>query len=111
MSIFNRWRKYPRKKPKTEGFYQCIVNYGLGGRIKNPIIMDLYWWYAPGIGGVWVDRRRQSVFDGYKVFLANRAPIEDNRVFRDNCSERNDVIAWRKLPSVPGRFEKEKMEE
>lgn len=104
MSIFNRWRKYPKRKPKNEGCYQCIVKYGLSGQIDNPIVMDLYWWYAPDRGGIWIDRRRQNVFDGYKVYLSNRAPIDDNRVFQDNCSERIDVVAWRKLPKVPRRW-------
>lgn len=98
--VFNFWRKYPRRQPKQEGWYQCTVKYGLSGKIENPMVMDLYWWHAPDRGGIWVDRRRESVFDGYKVYLPNRAAIDDNRVFRDNCCERIDVIAWRKLPKV-----------
>lgn len=95
--IFNRWRK---GEPRQEGWYQCTVQHGFG--IDEPRVMDLYWWYAPDRGGVWVDRRRESVFDGYKVYLPNRAAIDDNRVFRDNDCERIDVIAWRKLPKVYG---------
>lgn len=98
--IFNRWRKYPRRKPKNEGWYQCTVQYGLSGQDESPIVMDLYWWYAPDRGGIWVDRRRESVFDGYKVYKPSRAAIEENRVFRDNDCERIDVIAWKKMPRI-----------
>lgn len=96
--IFNRWRKKP---PKKEGRYQCIVKYGFGGQIHNPTILDLYWWYAPDRGGVWIDRRRNNVFVGYKVYEACRATIEDNRVFGDSLCERVDVVAWRKMPRIP----------
>lgn len=98
--VFNFWRPLKWFKPKKEMWYQCTVKYGLSGKIENPMIMDLYWWNAPDRGGIWVDRRRESVFDGYKVYLPNRAAIDDNRVFRDNCCERIDVIAWRKLPKI-----------
>lgn len=103
--MFNRWKKYPKRKPKKEGWYQCTVKYGLSGKIENPMVMDLYFWFAPECGGIWVDRRRQSVFDGYKVYMPNRAPIDDNRVCRDNVCERIDVTAWRKIPK-PYRFGK-----
>lgn len=108
--IFNRWRKYPKRKPNNEGRYQCIVKYGFGGQIEKPTIIDLYWWYAPDRGGVWIDRRRKNVFDGYKVYLANRAPIEDNLAFGDSLCERVDVVAWRKMPRIPWRFGKKKKE-
>lgn len=94
--MFNFWRRYPRRKPKEEGWYQCTVQHGYG--IDEPMVMDLYFWFKPDHGGVWVDRRRQKVFDGYKVYQQCRAPIDDNRVFTDYLCEREDVIAWKKLP-------------
>lgn len=98
--IFNWWRKYPRRKPKNEGWYQCTVKHGYG--IDKPRVMDLFWWYAPDRGGVWVDRRRKEVFEGYKVFKPCRAAIEDNRVWEDSDCERIDVVAWRRLPMCYG---------
>lgn len=96
--IFNRWRKYPRKEPKNEGWYQCTVLHGYG--LNEPRVMDLYFSFAPDIGGIWIDRRRQQVFYGYKVYKPSRAPIEDNRLWKDELCERIDVVAWRKLPKV-----------
>lgn len=99
--IFNRWKKYPKKKPKQSGRYQCIVRYGLDGKVENPIILDLYYrdW-----SDCWIDKRRQSVFNGYKVYLSCRASIEDNRVLEDSLCERIDVIAWREVSKVPKRL-------
>jgi len=104
--LLNRWRKYPKRKPKEEGWYQCIVKYGFGGTIENPIVLDLYWYRYSGNGFIWEDRRRISVFDGYKVYLPNRAPLDTNRIDRDNVCERIDVIAWRKLPRIPKKWRK-----
>lgn len=96
--IFNRWKKYPKRKPKEEGWYQCTVLYGINGTANEcPTVMDLYWWNAPDRGGVWLNKDRQGIFDGYKVFLPCRAPIDDNRVYTDSLCERVDVIAWREL--------------
>lgn len=107
--IFNRWRKYPKRKPKKEGWYQCTVLYETNTDSPYPVNMDLYFWFAPDRGGIWVDRRRESVFDGYKVYMPNRAPIDDNRVFRDSGCERVDVVAWKRLPK-PYRWRKYKNE-
>lgn len=98
--IFNFWRKYPLFKPKKEGWYQCTVQHGYG--LYQPRVMDLYFYFKPDVGGIWVDSRRKEVFMGYKVYKPNRAPIEDNRVWEDSDCERNDVIAWRKLPMCYG---------
>ena len=57
--------------------------------------MDLYFH-----DGYWVDRRRKQVFEGYKVYKPSRAAIEDNRVWNDELCDREDVIAWRRLPNV-----------
>lgn len=99
--IFNFWRKYPRRKPKKSGMYQCLVRYGLSGQVENPVILELYYsdWKD-----CWIDQRRSSVFGGYKVYQDCRAPIEDNRVMEDSLCTRIDVIAWREMPKIPRRW-------
>lgn len=91
--VINCWRKYPKRKPKFNGWYQCTVKHGFG--IDKPRVMDLYFH-----DGYWVDRRRKQVFEGYKVYKPSRAAIEDNRVWNDELCDRDDVIAWRRLPNV-----------
>lgn len=97
--LFNRWRKYPKRKPKESGVYQCTVQYGYGGMEDHLAILDLRYQKE---SDKWTDIRRQHVFDGYKVYASCRAPIEDNRVYTDGLCERIDVMAWRKLPNVYG---------
>lgn len=91
--IFNFWRPYPFFVPKKSGWYQCTVAHGEG--LNEPKVMDLYFddWHSK-----WVDLRRQTVFDGYKVYESCRAPIEDNRVYTDTDCERIDILAWKHLP-------------
>lgn len=93
--IFNRWRRYPSHSPKENGWYQCVCQHGAG--YNNPRVMDMYYFVNLN---KWVDGRRQSVFDGYKVYKPDRAPIEDNRVWSDGDCERIDILAWRKLPEI-----------
>lgn len=93
--IFNPWRKYKpgKKRPKEEGRYLCTV---LFDDIKTVTVMDLH--YIPW-KDQWLDRRRQLVFDGYKVFQSNRAAIEDNRVYGDSlCDLSLAVVAWKNMP-------------
>lgn len=106
--LFNRWRRYPRRKPKVEGWYQCVVRHGNG--LNMPVVMDLYFWFKPDVGGVWVNRRRKEVFEGYKVYKPCRSPIEDNRVWEDGPCERIDVVAWKKIPRVPMRWRRKENE-
>lgn len=88
--IFNRWRRYPRVKPKKDGWYQCTVDRGNGLGV-----MDLY--YDTRYGGRWIDLRRKQVFNGYKVYKAGREPLEYNRVFEDSLCDREDVMAWKHM--------------
>lgn len=90
--IVNFWRPYPLLKPKEEGWYQCTVGETETGNLN---VMDLYYraW-----DDVWIDERRQSVFDGYKCYKSGREPLEYNRCYGDSLCIRNDVIAWKKLP-------------
>lgn len=101
--IFNFWRPSWLFKPKKDGWYQCTAAHG--GGLNSPRVMDLYFrtW-----DDKWVDPRRQTVFDGYKVYESCRAPIEDNRVYTDTECERIDILAWRKLPRCYGWWRKEK---
>ena len=95
--LFNFWRPYTWFKPKKDGWYQCTVAHGNG--LNRPRVMDLYFrtWDSS-----WNDKRRQNVFDGYKVFESGRAPIDDYRVYSDSECVRIDVVAWRKLPRCYG---------
>ena len=99
--MFNRWRKFKLEKkrthPKEWGYYQCTVI--ISDDIKR--VMDLF--YDPIDGGCWIDKRRVSVFMGYKAYLAGKVPSEENRVFSDSACDRTlAVTAWRKLPKPYG---------
>lgn len=93
--MFNFWRPYPLIKPKKSGWYSCTAAHG--GGINNPIVIELYFreWDKK-----WINRRRQAVFDGYKVYESGHAPIEDFRVFSDSECERIDILAWKKPPRL-----------
>lgn len=100
--MFNSWRRYPRHKPKNEDWYLCTTDDGQ--------VLDLYFWFAPDRGGVWVDSRRRQVFLGYKVYKSGKEPLEYNRVYEDSLCERIDIVAWKKLPKGY-RFRKENKNE
>lgn len=93
MSIFNRWRKYPKKKPKESGWYTCTVQDILDPDKRKT--MDLYFELA--YRGRWIDTRRSTVFEGYKVYQPCRYVTEENRVWEDNlCDMTIWVLAWKK---------------
>ena len=93
--MLNIWHPYPLMTPKKDGWYICTAAHGAG--LNTPKVMEVYFrkwdkkWYNP---------RRHSVFDGYKVCEACRAPLEDNRVFTDSECDRIDILAWRPLPRL-----------
>lgn len=90
--VFNFWKRYPKRKPKDEGWYLCTM--------QNGRVMDLYYdWLLDN----WIDKRRMSVFNGYKVYKSGREPFEYNRVFGDFGCIRDDVVAWKKLPKAYSR--------
>lgn len=94
--IFNFYRPYPLLRPKKDGWYTCTVEYGQG----EFRVMDLYYtvW-----NDTFRDRRRETVFEGYKVYGACRATIEENRVHTDSlCGWSTSVIAWKRLPKTYG---------
>lgn len=101
MFIFNRWRKYPRRKPKESKWYQCTII--CGENCENRRVMDLYF---NANDNTWLDLRRKNVFEGYKIYHISRAPIEENRYWSDALCDRTlAVIAWRKLPKPYGQKE------
>lgn len=91
--IINFWKRYPKRKPKEEGWYLCTLQNGTR-------VIDLYY---DSLLDKWIDKRRQSVFNGYKVYKSGREPLEYNRVFEDSKCERIDVVAWKKLPKQYSR--------
>ena len=93
--ILNFWRPYPLLKPKKEGWYSCTTNFNGHGTF----VKDLY--FDPIEGGKWIDQRRQTVFDGYKVYKPCREPLEYNRVHTDGLCE-PEVVAWRKQTKAYG---------
>ena len=94
--IINKWRKYPKQKPKKYGKYLCKVLYGSELEHNEVVILT----FDTIDGGKWIDENRQSVFDGYKVYISGKVPMESNRVFTDGLCKRDFVVAWKKLPKA-----------
>lgn len=89
--LFSKFKKYPRKKPKKDGWYLCKLNH------STPSMCVLHYDTRKD---KWVNANRQSVFDGYLVYKVCRAPIDDNRVYTDSLSDCGHLVtAWRKLPN------------
>ena len=93
--IFNFWRPTSFVRPKKDGWYQCWIKYDDDS--DHDYVMDLYF---DTLERKWFDRRRQSVFNGYKVYKSGREPLGYNRVYTDNLCERIDVVAWKKMPMI-----------
>ena len=94
--MFNRWRKYPKRKPKKCGEYLCTVKYGSNLDMSKVMILS----FDTIDGGKWIDESRQNVFDGYKVYISGKVPMESNRVFTDGLCKRDFVVAWKRLPKA-----------
>lgn len=95
--MFNRWKPYPKYKPKKQGWYICSIRYG--EEEGQAYVMDL-WWNEKLER--WQDNRRINVFQLYEVFgygkKINRN--EKMRIYYDNTCYRNDVIAFKRLPKI-----------
>ena len=90
--IFNFWKRYPKRAPMDDGWYLCTL--------ENGRVMDLYYdWLIKE----WIDKRRQSVFNGYKVYKSGKEALDYNRVYGDANCLRDDVVAWKKLPKAYSR--------
>lgn len=101
--LFNFWRPYPFLKPRKSGWYICTTSYSNG--IGDPEVIELYFsdWNSK-----WINKSRQTVFDGYKVYQPCRATTDENRVYTDSACERIDVISWKKLPRCYRWWKKKK---
>lgn len=93
--IFNFWRPASFFRPKKDGWYQCWIKYDDDS--DHDYVMDLYF---DSCEKKWIDRRRKSVFNGYKVYKSGREPLDYNRVYEDNLCERVNVFAWKKMPMI-----------
>lgn len=94
--MFNRWKPYPKNKPKEKGWYQCSIRYG---EDKNQAyVMDLY--YYPE-SDKWKDNRRQDVFNTYAVYGYNdKTHMQDKLLLTERVCCREDVIAFKRLPKI-----------
>lgn len=87
--IFNPWRKFPKWKPKVEGYYLCTI-------YSDDIFYATRLYYKDG---KWTNNDRLAVFRGYNVYKVCRAPIEENHLYSDGlCDRTDDVVAWKKIP-------------
>lgn len=94
--MFNRWKPYPKNKPKKRGWYICSIQYG--EEKEQNYVMDLFW---DDEKKLWKDNRRLDVYNMYYVFGYNdETGRQDKKMYRDNLCIRNDVIAFKKLPNV-----------
>lgn len=96
--MFNRWKPFPKYKPKEKGWYQCSIRYG--EEPDEAYVMDLWW---NDKLEVWKDNRRLHVFEIHEVYGwgtdIRDKPIKE-RIRYDHLCERDDVIAFRKLPKI-----------
>ena len=96
--MFNRWKPYPKYKPKKRGWYICSIRYGEDKR--QAYVMDLFW---DEVRGVWKDNRRLNVFSTYEVYGWGESIIgtpAKTRLYHDRLCERNNVIAFKKQPKI-----------
>lgn len=96
--MFNRWKPFPKHKPKQRGWYICSIRYG--EEPGQAYVMDLFW---DEKREVWKDNRRLNVFQTYEVYGWGM-DITDNfakkQIWHDNLCERNDVIAFKRCPKI-----------
>lgn len=99
--IFYPWIRYPRRKPKKDGPYLCMVSWE--GIMNESKLVILHYNVSED---KWINKQRKLVFDGYKVYKQCREPLEYNRVYEDGlCEMSHVVIAYRRLPKIYGRKE------
>lgn len=96
--MFNRWKPYPKNKPPKRGWYMCSIRYG--DDPGEAYVMDLFW---DEKREVWKDNRRLNVFQEYEVYGYGMNIIDQTvkkRIYHDNLCERNDVIAFKRMPKI-----------
>ena len=67
---------------------------------EQEYVMDLWW---DDIRQVWKDNRRLNVFQEYEVYGYGSdiiGGIIKKQLYHDNLCERNDVIAFKKVPKI-----------
>lgn len=99
------WHKFPKNKPKKNGWYQCTVE--VPGQQRY--VMDLYWYGKPE---KFRDNRRQDVFNSYDVYGYNDETHEcDKKLYTiPLCDRTESVVAWKKMPRTYMRgFVKEEL--
>lgn len=89
------WKKFPKKKPKKDGWYICTVE--VPGQQRY--VMDLYWYSE---SQSFKDNRRRHVFDIYKVLgYDDETNDHTNHIFTDNLCDRTiNVKAWKNTPKA-----------
>ena len=96
--MLNRWKPYPKHKPKKRGWYICSIRYG--EEPGQAYVMDLFWNEKLER---WQDNRRLDVFQTFEV-LGWGEDIRGNnikkQIYYDNCCYRDDVVAFKKLPTI-----------
>lgn len=94
--MLNRWRPYPKYKPKKDGWYICSIKYN--DDEDSEYVMDLYYYSRLD---EWRDNRRLDVYNSYEV-----RNYKGEKMYRDNLCTRKDVIAFKKLPKTYKRRKK-----
>ena len=84
------WRKFPKNKPKKNGWYICTVEVPNQQRY----VMMLYWYGERGESGRFIDNNRQYVFDIYSVYGYSGSKLTTCNL----CDRTNSVVAFRKPP-------------
>ena len=96
--MFNRWKPFPKYKPKKRGWYICSSRYG--EEPGEAYVMDLFW---DEKREVWKDNRRIDVFQSYEVYGWGNNILDQavkKQLFYDNFCERTDVIAFKRCPKI-----------
>lgn len=96
LNLFNRWRQYPKYKPEESGWYVCAIRFHFCGDEYQSYVMDLYW---DSDKEIWKDNRRLNVFELYDVY-GYGTENEKIKLYKDGSCYRDDVIAWKKCPSI-----------
>lgn len=84
------WRKFPKNKPKKNGWYICTVEVPNQQRY----VMMLYWYGERGESGKFIDNIRQTIFDVYDVYGYSGDKLSTCEL----CDRTDGVVAFRKPP-------------
>ena len=94
--LFNRWKPYPKHKPKKRDEYLCFIRYG--EQPDEVYVMILT--YLPELDR-WKNFPLQHIFNIYDVYGYNdETGKNDKRLYTDRLVYRDDVIAFKKLPKI-----------